>query len=86
LPTVFTTSVADIFLARFKSSGEALWAQGFGENGGDDRAFAVAVDGSGAELLTGAFHETIDFGTTEVTSFGADDIFIAKFGPQAPAP
>jgi hypothetical protein len=86
LPTLFTTTEADIFLARFTGAGEALWAQGFGESSGEDRGTAVAVDGGGAELLTGSFQQTIDFGTSAVTSNGADDIFIAKFGPEAPAP
>ncbi|MEJ7727617.1 MAG: hypothetical protein WKG00_00200 [Polyangiaceae bacterium] len=86
LPALFTTNGPDIFLARFTAAGAALWAEGFGEESGDDRAFSVAVDAAGAELLTGAFTQTIDFGTTEVMSYGVDDIFIAKFGPGAPAP
>jgi hypothetical protein len=83
---LFTTNGPDIFLARFTTDGAALWAQGFGEKSGDDRGLSVAVDGAGAELLTGAFTQTVDFGTTEVTSYGVDDIFIAKFGPGAPSP
>jgi hypothetical protein len=75
---------SDIFLARLDLDGALLWAQGFGSYA-NDYGRSVAVDGEGHALLTGAFRGEIDFGTTQLTSNGFEqDVFLAKFGPQAP--
>ena len=63
-------------------SAPAGWARTWGGDG-YDRAYGVAVDGSGNIYTTGYFRETADFdpgsGTVEYTSNGADDICLSKF-------
>ena len=72
----------DIFLSKFDSSGNFLWACTWGgtlfNNG-----HGVAVDGSGNAYVTGSFRDTVDFnpgpGVDEHTSNGYADIFLCKF-------
>jgi len=73
----------DIFLSRFDSSGNFLWAKTWG--GSDwDVGYAVGVDSSGNVFVTGYYHETADFdpaaaGEDNHTSNGSFDIFLSKF-------
>jgi len=74
---------ADIFLSKFDSSGNYLWARTWG-GAGSDRGRGVAVDGSNDVFVTGYFYSsTVDFdpGFDEDwhTSNGLDDIFLNKF-------
>ena len=71
----------DVFVAKFDPDGNHLWSQGFGwEN--EDEGRGVACDGSGNVLVTGNFHDTVDFGGGPLTSAGGNDIFVAKFDPN----
>ena len=66
-----------IFVAKLSSSGSWLWAVkagGSGVDGGD----AIAVDSSGNSYVTGYFGGTAAFGSTNLTSSGERDIFVAK--------
>jgi hypothetical protein len=71
----------DIFVAKFNSSGAALWAWGTGTTG-DDRGFGVAADRTGFIVSTGFFGGTVDFGHTSLTSAGGADMFIFRMGPN----
>jgi tetratricopeptide (TPR) repeat protein len=57
------------------------WAKSMGQ-ATDDRGYSVEVDASGNVYSTGYFQGTVDFdpgaGTFNMTSFGAQDIFISK--------
>ena len=70
---------ADIFLAKFNSSGTHLWSKRFGglyEDGG----FSVVVNSSDNVLLKAVFNgSTIDFGGGNLTNAGNFDIALAKF-------
>ena len=44
-----------------------------------DAASRIAVDANGNSYVTGIFRGTASFGTTELTSSGSTDIFIAKY-------
>ena len=68
----------DIFVARYNSAGVHQWSQRFGSTL-DDRGFAVALDGSGSALVTGAFEGTVNLGGSDLTSAGGRDIFVAKY-------
>ena len=75
---------ADIFVAKYNSSGTYKWA--FRAGGiGTDVGYSIAVDGLGGIYVTGTFVGTADFdpnaGTTNLTSNGASDLFLAKYGP-----
>ncbi len=64
------------------TSGDLLWANGFGGTGSDS-SLSIATDSSGNSYTTGYFQQTVDFnpstGTTNLTSNGDRDIFISKF-------
>ncbi|APR80130.1 Hypothetical protein A7982_05477 [Minicystis rosea] len=68
----------DAFLAKVDPMGNTLWAKRFGDSANQD-ARAVAVDGTGAAIVTGQFAGTIDFGGGALTSAGGTDVFLAKF-------
>lgn len=72
----------DIFLAKYDASGNYVWAKVIGGTN-TDLAVSVSLDGSGNILLTGTFTGTVDFdpgsATTNLTSGGQSDIFLAKY-------
>jgi hypothetical protein len=67
----------DIFFAKYNAIGEVTWA-GRAGGGNFDRGLGIATDGQGNAVITGAFRETADFGSVNLTSAGRDDIFVAK--------
>ena len=67
------------FLAKFSTAGDLAWAAPIGTN---FDATGTTVDLAGSSYLTGYFHTTARFGTTNLTSRGASDIFIAKYEEQ----
>jgi hypothetical protein len=71
----------DIFLAKYAAAdGAHLWSRRFGGTG-DDRAGAVALDGTGHLALTGYFPSSIDFGQGILSSAGNNDVFVALLEP-----
>jgi len=71
----------DIFISKFDTNGNFVWARSMGGTGSDD-GYAIALDGSGNAYITGIFHDTADFdpgvGTYNLISAGQGDIFISK--------
>jgi hypothetical protein len=71
----------DAFISKMDSSGNFVWAKGFGGSG-VDMAHGVAVDSSGNVYAVGKFSGTVDFdpgvGVTNLTSMGGYDIFVIK--------
>jgi len=72
----------DVFLSRFDSSGNFIWAETWG-GGNQDWSSGVAVDGSGNVYVTGIFKGTADFNPgTDVdnhTSNGEWDACLSMF-------
>ena len=67
----------DIFIAKIDESGNWIWADNvFGNY--DDHGMAICNDPYGNLYITGFFNNSINFGSTELTSSGSRDIFIAK--------
>lgn len=81
-PTTLTNTNCcslDILLAKYDSSGNALWAQ---SASGDwhDQIQSVTVDDSGNSYVTGYFiSSSLTFGATTLTNAGDYDLFIAKY-------
>ncbi len=82
--TVNLTSAGshDIFLAKYNTNGQLKWAKsisGTGSNVGK----SIVADVNGNVYLTGYFEGTADFdpsdGTSNLTSAGSVDIFLAKY-------
>ena len=77
------TSAGDneIFVAKFDSGGNLLWAKRFG-SASADYGSDIAVDAAGNVYVTGWFGGAVDFdpgaGVTTLTSAGSDDVFVLK--------
>jgi hypothetical protein len=67
----------DIFVAKLSNIGAWQWAVKAGGSS-DDRGRGIAVDSSGNAYVTGYFAETATFGSTNLTSSGDVDIFVAE--------
>jgi hypothetical protein len=67
----------DIFVAKLDSNGNWQWVR---QAGGtvDDNGNGISVDGSGNCYVAGCFEGTASFGSTDLTSSGSEDIFLAK--------
>lgn len=90
LDTLISVNYEDIFLAKFNSSGNVVWAKS-GGGSGYDYCRALAIDDSGNVFVTGHFNEygsiggTASFGSTTLTSQGIADIFVVKYDPSGNA-
>jgi hypothetical protein len=74
----FAGGTRDIFVAKYNSSGDLLWAKQAGGTG-PDYSYGIAVDGSSNSYVTGYFGGTAIFNGTSISSVGHNDIFIAKY-------
>lgn len=69
----------DIFLVKYDSSGNSLWAESFGGND-EERSYSTAIHPSGVGYLTGFFQSSsIAFGSNTITNSGYKDLYVAKF-------
>jgi len=68
----------DIFLAKYSSMGELLWAR---QAGGKETDFGndIVVDNDGNSIITGVFRDTVMFDSINIVSSGEDDIFLSKY-------
>ncbi|MBK7338438.1 MAG: SBBP repeat-containing protein [Saprospirales bacterium] len=77
----------DIFIGKYNTSGNYVWAKGMGGTSAD-KGNAYALDACGYTHITGSFMLTADFdhsaGTANLTSIGAQDFFIAQYGGCIP--
>jgi len=75
----------DIFLAKYNSSCDLVWAKKYGGSGSDN-CQSISVDAAGNIYATGTFNGTVSFGTTTlVSASGSSDIFVAKFNASGDA-
>ncbi len=76
------TTANDIFLCKYNSSGDLLWANPMGSTGSDE-AMRVHVDGTNNIFLCGYFTGTADFdplaAVQSLTAIGGNDGFFAKY-------
>jgi hypothetical protein len=69
----------DVFLAKYNSNGNVLWAKSAGGTG-SDYAYSIAVDTLGNTYLTGSFQSpTLTFGSTTLINAGYYDLFLTKY-------
>jgi hypothetical protein len=72
----------DIFIVKYDSAGNVLWANSAGGTDWDNGS-SVATDTGGNVLVTGNFYApSIAFETTVLTSAGTRDMFIVKYDPS----
>lgn len=67
----------DIFVAKIDSAGNKSWQVKAGGSSADD-AFGIETDNDGNSYVTGYFQTTASFGSTNLTSTGSRDIYVAK--------
>jgi hypothetical protein len=67
----------DIYITKMDTDGNLIWVS---QAGGisTDIGIDIETDNDGNIYITGSFWDTIQFGSLSLTSFGANDIFIAK--------
>lgn len=71
---VSTTNPSDMFISKFNSSGTCLGIRNFGHAGGS----SIALDNYNNVICSGAFFNTVNIGSNNFTSFGGQDIYLAK--------
>jgi hypothetical protein len=81
--TLQNAGVQNIYIVKYDSSGNEIWARSAGGNGNNgDWAYSISCDDSGNAYITGYFSSaTVTFGSFTLTNSGSDDIFIAKYDP-----
>ena len=67
----------DAFIAKYDAGGNVLWANSAGGTL-DDLSKAIALNSSGICSVTGGFKVTATFGSTDLISYGDEDIFITR--------
>jgi fibronectin type 3 domain-containing protein len=79
---------ADLFVAKYSSSGAYLWAKSYAD-GGQAVGYSVAADSVGNVVVGGTFLAYIDFadipnytGPTFITGYGHPSAFLAKLSPS----
>ncbi|RFS16815.1 SBBP repeat-containing protein [Emticicia sp. C21] len=75
---IISAGKKDIFLAKYNSSGGAVWVRRAGGTN-DDSASGVTVDEYGNSYITGYFVGSTTIGNTSFNSYGGNDIFVAKY-------
>jgi hypothetical protein len=71
----------DIFLVKHTEEGVPVWANKIGA-ADYDYVQKVITDANGNVIITGYFYGSTQIGADHYTSFGSQDIFIAKYNPE----
>lgn len=75
-------SYVDLFLVKYNSGGNVIWAKSAG-GGFDDVVNCITSDASGNIYITGYFDSnTILFGSTTLTNVSMSDVFLVKYDPD----
>ncbi|MBL7998629.1 MAG: SBBP repeat-containing protein, partial [Candidatus Kapabacteria bacterium] len=76
--TLTSSGAIDVFIAKYDSLGNVLWAIR-GGGGSNDRPYGLAIDNSSNLYLLGYWESgTATFGSTTLTSAGQADVFVVK--------
>jgi hypothetical protein len=78
-----TSSLEDVYVVKYNSSGNVIWAKSAG-SADFDEGTSICADDSGNIIVTGVFYgSSISFGNFTLTNFafGAFDIFTVKYDP-----
>lgn len=83
--SLFTNGQSDMFIAKFDINGDIVWASKAGGTG-NDNGYGLEIDFNGFTYVAGAFLNKAYFypgsGMDSLTSFGSNDIFLAKYDPN----
>jgi hypothetical protein len=71
----------DIYIVKYDSSGNVLWAKSAGGNRGEG-VFGISTDASGNVYLTGLYTSlTLAFDSITLTNAGSSNLFVVKYNP-----
>lgn len=75
---LISTDFKDLFIAKFNSAGDLLWAK---KAGGSlvNCGYGISTDSQNNVYITGSFNGTTQFENTFITSRGLNDAFLAKY-------
>jgi hypothetical protein len=77
--TLISLGSYNIFLAKYNSSGNVIWAKCAGDSG-YDKSFNVATGGNNSIFITGEFSSSsIHFGADTLVNSGGTDAFLVKY-------
>jgi len=77
--TIINTGICPVYIAKYDSNGNALWAQSAGGTNYDFSNW-ITDDAAGNIIITGCFTSaTMIFGTYTLSNNGNEDVFIAKY-------
>lgn len=77
--TIISSGGDDMFIAKFDSAGNALWAVN-GLGNGYDYGFSIAIDAKSNAYVTGFFgSSSIVFGSTTLNNVGGENVFLVKY-------
>ncbi|MCE9540914.1 MAG: SBBP repeat-containing protein [Bacteroidetes bacterium] len=76
--TLKSSGSNDIFVAKYDTNGNLIWAKKLAGGGGSDRGLGISVSNGGV-YVTGNFQGGANFSGTQLNSSGGHDIFIAKY-------
>jgi len=79
--TLVNQGYTDMFIVKYDTDGNLLWAKSPVGTGNED-AYNAVTDTSGNLYVTGYFNEHLDFNGTTFTTAGETDIFVAKYDPN----
>jgi hypothetical protein len=79
-----TGAYCNMFVAKYDSNGNVLWARGAGKGNRNDQARACAADAAGNVIVTGHFEsDTIWFGSFALINNNLQvDMFVVKYDPN----
>jgi hypothetical protein len=69
----------DLFIAKYDSPGNPVWATCAGGSGANDETNSVSIDPSGNIIICGHYGSAAMFDTTAITSAGLFDVFVGKY-------
>lgn len=79
--SLVSLGLEDVYIMKQDAAGALVWVQGIG-GAGSDIGYGIALDATGAVIVTGRFASAVDFdpgvGISTLTSNGLGDIFILK--------
>lgn len=75
--TLTSNGNEDIFVIKIGIAGNCLWAKQAGGTS-NDNGYGIASGRNGSCYITGPFTGTATFGTTQLSSMGSSDIYIAR--------
>ncbi|MEI6089897.1 MAG: hypothetical protein WCR42_05570 [bacterium] len=80
--TLQSTGGSDIFIAKCAYDGTWIWAISAGGQG-DDIGYDLAISSAGDIYIAGSYYGQASFGSTDMTSAGIEDAYVAKLNSSA---